>query len=389
MEKAFEYLDSDLIFRGTKISDVTSIHPTPFFIALSDVAENKLSRIKKLVDKHKSMLDVYVSVKTNDNEKWLQRCVEYGLGLEVVSEDELLHVRGIKSDYTKTIVNGPGWSKESISSLLDCNVDVINIDSLSQARYVAMAFEERDRHVEVGIRLCLNPAGHWNKFGIIPQSTEWYKVLTVIKESPYLHFRGLHFHEPQTMESFDSFNSCLQRISCLANDLTLEGFEIDWIDMGGGLEPSYFDHKNIDKLDGYLDYSKDILNGRRIIVELGKSLINDVFLCVTKCVSRKERNGIVYYFFDAGVNATGGGHANMTHDILLTMKEYESTAKDNDTVKAQLHGPMCFPSDMICSSTTMPKKFKEEDVLIIPYSGAYTLTLRWKGIIKNPPVIWV
>ena len=98
--------------------------------------------------------------------------------------------------------------------------------------------------------------------------------------------------------------------------------------------------------------------------------MNDVFLCVTKCVSKKERNGVAYLFFDAGVNVTGGGHANMSHDSFFTMKHFVS----NDLINAQLHGPMCFPSDIISVSAPMPKHFRVNDVLIIPNSGAYSIT---------------
>lgn len=154
MKHKIKYFDGDLFVHGTRISDVVK-NSTPFFLGLINVATEKLKRVRKLISKHNDIL--YVSVKTNDDKKWLLTCVGYGLGLEVVSKDELFDIRSVRSNMTKTIVNGPGWCEDSLSCIADGEVDIINIDSLSQLMCLEKIYSERGEKIQIGIRLCLNP----------------------------------------------------------------------------------------------------------------------------------------------------------------------------------------------------------------------------------------
>jgi len=382
--KYISYRIGSLWVCDNNISDIVRKNGTPLFLGIKSIASVILDRAHRLREMHRDVLDIFISVKTNDDKKWLEMCVKKGFGLEVVSRDELIDISRVRKKETKTIINGPSKCDKTLLYCIDNDVDIINADSLSELKRIEKLAFEKEKVQNLGIRLCLNPEGRWNKFGLVPHSDEWGKILKLLNRSRYLKLRGLHFHESSTMVSVESFSYYVDKLCELSDKLKTVGIEIEWLDMGGGLESSGYSHKNIDKLDCMIASCKDRLKGKRILIELGKSLVNDVFMCVTKCISRKTRNGTKYLFFDSGVNATGSGHANMKHDRFLTMNDFTEDTLE----KVQLHGPMCFPSDIISESALMPKSFGEDDILLIPFSGAYTLTLRWKGILKSPKVIW-
>jgi len=382
--KPFRYKNNILHFDSINLELVLNKHETPLFIALRPVAENVLDAAAAIAAVS-GRVKLFVSVKTNDDATWLHECCRRGFGVEVVSRLELEYVISLGCCVASNIIyNGPAKSTEDIAYSCAHAVGIINIDSYSEALRIKKVCEDLNQKQVVGIRLCLNPDGRWSKFGVIPGSKEWNDILAVIKSCQLMELEGLHFHEPSTMSSRDSFHKAAHQILEWADLLTTMGINIQWIDFGGGKLPNDYNTDKLLDVREWINSAPSELTKFRVYLELGKALVNDVFVLVTKCIASKEREDKRLIILDAGVNVVGGRHANMEYSRYYPL--HESSITNTHTM---LCGPMCFPTDIMDDNVMLPGDFGDDDILVIPSCGAYTLTLRWKGTVKTPPVVWI
>lgn len=380
----FSYKNAVLHFESINLETIIADHGTPVFIAFRTAAEKVLDAAEGITAANSGRTKIFISVKTNDDPAWLRECGQRGFGMEVVSAlelDQVIHLGCIPAE--NILYNGPAKTIEDIAFAIAHQVAIINIDSYSEVLYVKKITENMNQRQAIGIRVCLDANSRWNKFGVIPGSNEWKAILSVIQRCPHIQLEGLHFHEPSTMGSPENFYQVAQTLVEWAEILSGMGFTIKWLDFGGGKLPNDYDTNRLLALREWINYAPSPLKKFHVFVELGKSLVNDVFILAAKCITVKDRGDKRLLILNAGVNVVGGRHANMQYSRYYPLQE-----KQNGNRASTLCGPMCFPTDIIDENAVLPEDFGEEDILVIPSCGAYTLSLRWKGILNPPSVVW-
>ena len=149
-------------------------------------------------------------------------------------------------------------------------------------------------------------------------------------------------------------------ISLEAADLA--GRPLEMIDFGGGFGVPYFEKMSEFDLDGFADGFRDLLSsyrqdprleGCRYLFELGRYLVADAGVYVTRVVDVKETRGKTFAVTDGGMNhhltATGNmGQVFRKAYPLLNLTRMGGVPEEGIAVA----GPCCTPLDMFGNNIT-------------------------------------
>ena len=207
-----------------------------------------------------------------------------------------------------------------------------------------------------------------HKFGIpIEDALEYYKLALKLKNITIL---GVHKHIGSQITKVSPFVDALKRILVLIDELGMQGVEIKYLDVGGGLGISYRDEEPpVPK-----DLAKNLiplLRGRRLtlIMEPGRSIAGNAGILVTKTLYLKKGEDKEFLIVDAGMNdLIRPSLYNAYHRILPVVKKSRSTAL-YDVV-----GPICESGDFLAREREL-RKVKRGEYLAVMSAGAYAFSM--------------
>jgi diaminopimelate decarboxylase len=167
------------------------------------------------------------------------------------------------------------------------------------------------------------------------------------------------------------------------------------VDFGGGFGVPYFEKMEEFDLErfgeGYgqllASYRSDPrLAGCRFVFELGRYLVADAGVYVTRVVDVKEMKGKTFVTTDGGMNhhltATGnmGQVFRKAYPILNLSRAGASTGEEEGVALA---GPCCTPLDMFGTNIPLEDP-RPGDLIGVFYSGAYGYSASNLGFLSHP-----
>lgn len=360
---------------------------TPCYL-ISEVAF--WSALEKLVSLETSVrLRHWLSLKTQPVPRLLKAANELGLGIEVVSEQELVGVLGAGVPAERILVNGIAkhvWMPRHRVPGLS-----VHFDSLAEVGKLAAA--ATDLRWRVGLR-CAIPdpeAGHrgepplWNQFGM---SADEVKTAAALLAKSGCTVEGLHFHLHTNVRHVNEYRHALQCVSEIARGLKSD---LRYIDIGGGLPVSGEEGLDGSSAASTFDFAEFrewvatiptvLPSVGEVWMENGRFLMGPSGALVVTVCDRKERPDATYLICDGGrVN-----HARMasteTHRILLSPRA-EGRGK-----RIVVCGPTCTTVDRL-GCWMLPESVKPGDRLIWLGAGAYHIPLETRFSTGLAPVVW-
>ena len=159
------------------------------------------------------------------------------------------------------------------------------------------------------------------------------------------------------------------------------GLECKWINLGGGFGVLYYEeNKGIDLsvLAGRIneaihEYSASTGTQPRFILELGRYLVADAGIYVTRVVSEKKSRGEMYFVLDGGMNHHLAASGNLG---AMIRKNYMVKNLSQPTVPQQacnLVGPLCTPLDLLGKNVSIESR-SVGNLIGILNSGSYAFT---------------
>jgi diaminopimelate decarboxylase len=297
---------------------------------------------------------------------------------------------------------GPAKTDEELRMAVDEGIHAVNVESLGEIERLAAIAGEAGVRMGVGLRI--NPAaqlmgsgmrmgGTVGQFGIdqadLAEGTE--KVLS--HES--LVLRGVHVYTATQVFEVDPLLEHCRNIF----DIALEaadhaGRPLEMIDFGGGFGVPYFEKTSEFDLDRFGEGLRELvsgyrsdprLEGCRFLFELGRYLVADAGVYVTRVVDVKETRGKTFAVTDGGMNhhltATGNmGQVFRKAYPLLNLTRMDGAVPEEGVAVA---GPCCTPLDSFGNNIPLAAP-EVGDLIGVFYSGAYGYSASNLGFLSHP-----
>lgn len=333
----------------------------------------------------------WLSLKTQPVARVVDAAVELGLGVDVVSEYELVGAISAGVPGHRILINGVGkhsWLQQHAIPDL-----TVHFDSLTEVGALAPIARELGWHVGLRCavpRFCVAEGGdygehQWDQFGMLRE-----EIRAAVTELTRMHVAvsGLHFHLQSAVPHAAQYRLALDYV---ANVAEWSGLEPAYIDIGGGLPiagetsvegssaASTFD---LDEFRSWLSSIPSMLPSvGEVWLENGRFLTGPAGALAITILDKKVRGDVTYLICD-------GGRVN--HARMASMEKHEiivAPARSGELRKTVVCGPTCTSVDRL-GVWMLPQTIEPGDLVIWLTAGAYHIPLETRFSKGLAPVVW-
>src|SRR5918997_1147200 len=392
--------EGEFVPAGVPVGRIAEEHGTPFYLYHGEMISERVRRVRAALG---GDVEVTYSVKANPNLAVCQLIAREQLtGAEVASSGELVVVRAAGFAPEDIVFAGPAKTDEELRMAVQEGIFAVNVESLNEIDRLAEIARREERKIGVGLRI--NPAaqlmgsqmrmgGTVGQFGI--DQTELAEAVHRTLSHPQLILRGVHVYTAtQVFEVEPLLEHCRNIFEIALEAASVAGHPLEMIDFGGGFGVPYFEKMAEFDLEAFgegfrgllASYRSDPrLEGCRFLFELGRYLVADAGLYVTRVVDVKRMRGKTFVVTDGGMNhhltATGNmGQVFRKSYPILNLSRVNGVPGEEGVAMA---GPCCTPLDMF--GTNLPLVEPEVgDLIGVFYSGAYGYSASNLGFLSHP-----
>jgi diaminopimelate decarboxylase len=172
---------------------------------------------------------------------------------------------------------------------------------------------------------------------------------------------------------------------------------VQYLNLGGGFGIPYFDKDQPldlarvgDNLAALMHNAiRPKLPGARVVTELGRYIVGECGVYVTRIVDRKESRGLVYLVVDGGLHHQLAASGNFGQVIrrnypLVVGNRMQEMSKETATVV----GCLCTPLDVLGDRVAIPPA-DVGDFIVLFHAGAYGLTASPVAFLGHPAPVEV
>ena len=212
-----------------------------------------------------------------------------------------------------------------------------------------------------------------------------------------IEFKGLHvFSGSQNLNAqaiMDAHDKTFELAALLLKD-NISDFQ--QINIGGGFGIPYFPGDKALDIQLVADNLQQLINqypifsDKKIIIELGRYIVGEAGIYVSKIIDKKISRGETYLITDGGLNhhlANSGNFGQIirkNYPVLMSKKVPVNTS-DIETEVVNIVGPLCTSLDILADKMELPKA-EIGDFVVILQSGAYGKTASPENFLSHQPV---
>ena len=244
---------------------------------------------------------------------------EKAAGAEVASSGELAVARAAGFEPEDIVFAGPGKTDDELERVVQEGIFADNVESLGEIERLAQIAAGMGRKIGVGLRI--NPAaqlmgsqmrmgGTVGQFGM--DQAELEEAVEKTLSHPDLILRGIHVYTAtQVFEVEPLLEHCRNIFEIALEAADYAGHPLEMIDFGGGFGVPYFEKMSEFDLERFGEGFRELLStyrsdprleGCRFLFELGRYLVADAGVYVTRVVDVKRTRGKTFVVTDGGMN---------------------------------------------------------------------------------------
>ena len=367
---------------------------TPVFVYDMAMVANRVAWLRAALP---AGVDVHYAIKANPFVPLLESISELVDGLDVASSGELAKALAVKPA-ARISFAGPGKRNEELDAAISAGV-TINLESEGEAER-ALAMAERlgvTPRLAVRVHPDFELRGSGMKMGgrASPFGIDAVRVPSLVRRlvGAGVDWRGFHiFAGSQSLDVqaiIETQAATLALAARLADDA---GTAPPLVNLGGGFGIPYFagdvalDVEAIGAALGErLAARPAILGGSRFAIELGRWLVGEAGVYLTRIVDRKESGGETFLVVDGGLNhqlaATGNFGTVVRRNYPIALAR-DVMGASTETVS--IAGPLCTPLDRLADRIAFPHA-EPGDLVAIFLAGAYGATASPAAFLGHPP----
>ncbi|MFD6334587.1 diaminopimelate decarboxylase [Streptomyces niveus] len=333
---------------------------------------------------------------------WIE---EEGLGLDVCSagELELAATRGFPAE--RIVLHGNAKSPQDLGTALRLGVGRIVIDSGCEIARLAAQVPAHDAQqvmvrvlpgIEAGAHPKIRTGAEGQKFGLSIANGDAEEAVARILGQPQLELAGLHCHLGSQISSPEPYERAVRElVSFLVRVRDRFGVVLPELDLGGGFAAAYLPGDAAPAPAVYARRIRRALTGAcaeadlplpRLTVEPGRSIMAPAGIALYRVLAVKRSGGRVFVAVDGGMS---DNPRPALYGARYTVRRV-GRASAAPMRAATVVGRHCEAGDVLADGVELPEDVRPGDVLAVPASGAYQVSMAsGYNMTGRPPVVAV
>lgn len=369
---------------------------TPFFAYDRGLLTGRVAHLRASLPQ---AIQLHFSVKANPMPALVQHMAGLVDGFDVASASEMRVALDTPMPPASVSFAGPGKTDAELTQAIAAGV-VLSLESPNEAVRAARIGDMLGLRPRVLLRI--NPDFEMKSSGMkMGGGARQFGVDA--EEAPALLRKigalGLDFHGLQIFSGsqslsvstiVDAQSSTFELARRLADDAPAP---VVLLNIGGGFGIPYFpgeaalDLRPIaDNLDAWLPRMRDALPQANVAIELGRYLVGEAGVYVTRVTDRKVSRGQVFLVTDGGMNHQLAASGNLGQVIRKNYPVAIGTrmeAPAGETESVNIVGPLCTPLDILADRMPLPQA-DVGDLVVVFQSGAYGPSASPSGFLSRP-----
>jgi len=321
---------------------------------------------------------VCYSIKANSNLGVLATLAKLGAGMDVVSEGELRRALAVGVPGERIAFSGVGKTKDEMAVALDAGIFAFNVESEPELRSLSEVADARGVQARIAFRVNpdvdakthhkISTGRAENKFGVpFAQALSLYRQAAAL---PGIEPAGVHMHIGSQITDLAPFKNAFALLNELVGTLRGAGFDIAFVNLGGGLGIPYRGDEPAPPLP--TDYARLVNEemgglGVRLLFEPGRMIAGNAGILVSRVLYVKTSPDKTFTVVDAAMNDLIRPTLYEAYHQILPLIE---ASPDAFTRITDVVGPVCETGDYLALARPMPE-LNAGDLIAVMTAGAY------------------
>jgi diaminopimelate decarboxylase len=367
---------------------------TPLFVYDLSLVSERIARFRTAFPG----VALHYAVKANPYGPLLAWMVNKVDGLDLASAGELERVLAVGGDRMPLSFAGPGKRTSELERAIAAGV-TLNLESEGEADRAIAAGERLGLAPRLAVRV--NPpfeikgSGMRMGGGARPFGLDAERVPALVRRliESGGEWRGFHIFAGSQALSADALIEAQQATITLAAELAeAAGAAPATLNLGGGFGVPYFHGEQPLDIEAVGRALTQVLNGRPQVlaetsfsIELGRWLVAEAGVYLTRIVDRKLSQGRTFLVTDGGMHhqlaASGnfGQVVRRNYPVAIATRMAEPA-----TEEASIVGCLCTPLDRLADEVLLPRA-EPGDLVAVFLAGAYGLTASPQAFLSQAP----
>jgi len=392
----FPIVGHELTVAGVPLSMLAArVGRTPFYAYDRTLLRARVDELRAVLP---PQVRLHYAIKANPMPALVSYMVGRVDGLDVASGAELLVALDAGCDPREISFAGPGKSEVELAQAVAAGV-LVNVESAREIELLTQTGERLGRKARVAVRV--NPdfelkssgmkmGGGPKQFGIDAEQVP--AVLAEIGRRD-LAFEGFHIFSGSQNLRVEAICEAQSNALELAARLAAQASApVRSVNLGGGFGIPYFPgDKPLDvapigeHLRALVALASRRLPGAALVIELGRYLVGEAGIYVSRVLDRKVSRGEVFLVTDGGLHHHLSASGNFGQVIRKNYPvEIGNRLAAGPREVASIVGPLCTPLDLLADRMDLPVA-APGDLVVVYQSGAYGLTASPVQFLSHPP----
>ena len=394
----FPVAGGDLVIGGVPLTQLAArVGSTPFYVYARALLTQRVAELRSALP---PSVKLHYAMKANPLPALVTHMAGLVDGIDVASGGELKVGLGSGANPREISFAGPGKRESELRQAVEAGI-LINVESFREIDLLASITQELGLPARVAVRV--NPdfelkssgmkmGGGPKQFGIDAEQVP--AALAEIGKAG-LAFEGFHLFAGSQNLKTEAIIEAQQKSYELALRLAqVAPAPVRFLNLGGGFGIPYFPgEQRLDlapigaNLAALVERAKSELPPAELVIELGRYLVGEAGIYVTRILDRKISRGQVFLVVDGGLNHHLSASGNFGQVIRKNYPVAIGNRMDaTEREVASVVGPLCTPLDLLADRMELAKA-EPGDLVVIFQSGAYGASASPQAFLGHPPVI--
>jgi len=387
---------------GIAITTIVGKHGTPMYVYDGDMLCSRYDALKSAFPS----FEIFYSMKANPSFALVGLLRQIGAGSEIASGGELFLAKELGHDALDIVFAGPGKTDRELEDAIISGIFAINVESLRELERVGRIAKLIGIPARVALRvnttvglsksgggsagpLHERMAGGPSKFGIDEEKLD---ALTDHWDKRAVEIVGIHVYTASQILDADEIVENARRTAAVATHVEkIIGESLMAIDFGAGFGVPHYEEETPLDLPALGARVEEVFKpfserkNMRLLLELGRYLVSECGVFVTRVIELKESRGERFVITDGGIN-------QFVRPVLMKVKHearvISRLCSPTPTV-AKLSGPLCTPIDITSEQIQVPEDIALDDLIGIFNAGAYGFSMSPQLFLSHPSPVEV
>lgn len=393
---AFERRAGSLAVGGIPLDRLAArVGSTPFFAYDRALLSGRVAQLRATLPQG---IELSYAIKANPMPAIVQHLSGLVDAFDVASALEMRTALDTPMPANRVSFAGPGKTPDELGQAVAAGV-TIELESRTEADRVVAIGSAMGIRPRVAIRV--NPdfqiKGSGMRLGGGPQQfgVDAERVPALLKELGAADVEFLGFHVFAGSQNLHASSICegqrrtVELVLRLAEDAP---GPLRYVNIGGGFGIPYFDKDQPLDLPAIGENLAELLTSQlrpqlpdaRVVVELGRYIVGECGVYVTRVVDRKESRGKVFLIVDGGLHHQLAASGNFGQVIRRNYPLGLAAGIDREpTETVSVVGCLCTPLDLLGDNIALPPA-EIGDLVVLFQAGAYGLTASPTAFLSHP-----